>query len=147
MVEEDDNVVVLSVDLKVALQPQSGRTESSTVWTLELRRCCCDSVCFVVTGNGKALASFISLLQTVLQPFGTSCAVPPCCWRYFHKRFLGCLFCSAPSCSEACLFFSDDLRLCFNLFSMILSMTLLWWLMRLIVHSSDTAVGCLSWEL
>ena len=92
----------------MALQPQSGRTESSTVWTLELRRCCCDSVCFVVTGNGKALASFISLLQTLLQPFGTSCAVPPCCWRYFHKRFLGCLFCSAPSCSEACLFFGDE---------------------------------------
>ena len=36
------------------------------------------------------------------------------------------LLCGAPSCSEACLFFSDDLLHCgFNLFSMVFSMTLL----------------------
>ena len=41
----------------------------------------------------------------------------------------------APSCSEACLFFSNDLlRKWLNLFSMIFSVTLLGWLMRLIVQ-------------
>ena len=42
----------------------------------------------------------------------------------------------APSCSETCLFFSNDLlRFCsLNLFSVIFSMTLLGWLMRLIVR-------------
>ena len=41
--------------------------------------------------------------------------------------------CGAPSCSEACLFFGDDL-LClgFILFGMIFRMTLLGWLRRLI---------------
>ena len=44
------------------------------------------------------------------------------------------LLCGAPSCSEACLFFSNDsLCLGFTLFSMVFSMTLLGWLMRLIV--------------
>ena len=42
----------------------------------------------------------------------------------------------APSCHETCLFFSNDLlRFCsLNLFSVIFSMTLLGWLMRLIVR-------------
>ena len=44
------------------------------------------------------------------------------------------LLCGAPSCSEACLFFGDDLLRCgFNLFSMIFSITLLGRPMRLIV--------------
>ena len=45
------------------------------------------------------------------------------------------LLCGAPSFSEACLFFSDDISAHgFNLFSMIFIMTLLGWLMRLIVR-------------
>ena len=41
------------------------------------------------------------------------------------------LLCGTPSCSEACLIFSA----CgFNLFSVIFSMTLLGWLMRLVVR-------------
>ena len=44
------------------------------------------------------------------------------------------LLCGAPSCSDVCLFFSNDLlRLRFSLFAMIFSMILLGWLMRLII--------------
>ena len=45
------------------------------------------------------------------------------------------LLCGAPSCSEACLFSAMIFSACgFNLFSMIFSMTLFGWLMRLIVQ-------------
>ena len=56
--------------------------------------------------------------------------------RYFSQRIHRLKICSgAPSCSEACLFFSDDISAHgFNLFSMIFIMTLLGWLMRLIVR-------------
>ena len=57
---------------------------------------------------------------------------------YFSQRILRLknLRCDAPSCSEACLLFSDDLlRLRFQyMFSMIFSVTLLGWLMRLIIR-------------
>ena len=49
-----------------------------------------------------------------------------------------------PTCSSAMIFSACG----FNLFSMIFSMTLLGWLMRLIVSdSSGTAANCLSWEV
>ena len=45
------------------------------------------------------------------------------------------LLCGAPSCSQACLCLSVIFSSCgFSLFSMIFSMTLLGWLMRLIVR-------------
>ena len=59
------------------------------------------------------------------------------CWSHFSHRMrrLKDLLCGTPSCSEACLFFGDDLlRLRFSLFAMIFSMILLGWLMRLIVR-------------
>ena len=40
-------------------------------------------------------------------------------------------FCGAPFCTEACLFFSPC---SFNLFGMIISITLLGWLMRLVLQ-------------
>ena len=45
------------------------------------------------------------------------------------------LLCGAPPCSEACLFFRNDLlRLWLQSFRMIFSMTLPGWLMRLIIQ-------------
>ena len=61
-----------------------------------------------------------------------------------HKGFVGwrsALWCPAlkPACSPAIIFSACG----FNLFSMIFSMTVLGWLMRL----SGTAAGCLSWQV
>ena len=58
------------------------------------------------------------------------------CWRYFSQRIRRLKICSVlllparrPACSSAVIFSAYG----FNLFSMTFSMTLLWWLMRLIV--------------
>ena len=72
------------------------------------------------------------------------------CWcrRYFSLGILRLKICSVallltlnPTCSSAIISLACGL----SLFKMTFSMTLLEWLMRLIVHSSDRAVSCPFW--